>query len=211
MNMDILIATHNKAKLARYKSLLRKTEGLNLVSLEDLGIKQKIEEPFGNAKENAMHKAKEYAKLSDVITLAVDEAVTTDFLPNDEQPGVYVRRFSQDNKELGDKEVISIWNKIIGNYPQGDKKFIWDFSIAYFNPKNGMTGFSMVECVSYVTPRFSEKIDPGYPMSSFLSVCKGGLPYSEVAESEKRQYDDKDFASFVSEFFEWIRSQPGLR
>ncbi len=209
--MDILIATHNKAKLIRYKNLLRNIEGLNLVSLRDLGIKQKIKEPFGSAKENAIHKAKEYAKLSDVVTLAVDEAVTTNFLPDNEQPGVYVRRFSKGNKDVDDKEILNIWNGIIASYPREDKKFIWDFSIAYFNPQNDMMGFSRVECISYVTPRFSEKIDPGYPMSSFLSVRKGGLPYSEVAEAKKREYDDKDFALFVSEFFEWIKSQPDLR
>ena len=46
--MKILIATHNKQKLFRYKRLLSQLSDLELLSLDDLKITEKAEENFSN-------------------------------------------------------------------------------------------------------------------------------------------------------------------
>ena len=202
--MEILIATHNLSKFTRYKKLIESINGVQALSLSDLGITEKVEEIFETNAENALHKAIAYGKMSGKITLAIDEAVLTNFLPDHEQPGVYVRRFSGDKKELSDKEVIEVWKKIFATYPQADKKFIWSFATAFFNPKNSTQGEHSLEQISYVAKNISDKETNGYPMSAILSPNKDGLSYLELDRSERDNIDRKNFKSFLAVFGKWL-------
>ncbi len=207
--MKVLIATHNQSKLKRYKKILEVFEAIELVSLTDLGITQKVEENFTTNTENALHKAKIYGDLSGLITVAADEALMTNFLPDNEQPGVYARRFSKDKSELTDDEVVTVWHEIFKLYPQADKQFIWDFAVAYYNPNNGSSGVQCVEQISYIADYLSTVRHHGYPMSSFLTSTKNGKPYTEMDQSENDATDAKNFADFVSKFGQWLESNQG--
>lgn len=205
--MEILIATHNLAKLARYKKIIQEITGVKIFSLADLGITEKVEEIFATNIENARHKAQIYGKLSGKITLAVDEAVMTNFLPEHEQPGVYVRRFCGNKEELTDREVIETWRKIFRKYPQEDKQFIWSFALAYFDPQKNTRGDFLVEQISYVARVFSqnEKTD-GYPMSAILSPHRNGRAYLDMTSEMQEEIDRKRFQSFLEVFREWLEA-----
>lgn len=205
--MKILIATHNPAKFNRYKTLLQPLDNLEVVSLSDIGITEKIDEPFTNAKDNAIHKAKFYSKKTNLITIAIDEAVHTNFLPNDEQPGVYVRRLKKGNTEFTDQDILSFWEETFRQYPQPNKKFVWDFSIAYYSPQNDQLGFTRVEVESNVIQPFSQKLVPGYPMSSFLGLSGTHKQHSELTEQEKAANDAINFKAFLQDFTVWIKEQ----
>jgi inosine/xanthosine triphosphate pyrophosphatase family protein len=202
--MKILLATHNKSKLERYKRILKPLDFAELVSLADLGIAEKVEENHATNIENALHKARTYGKISGLITIAIDEALLTNFLPDNEQPGVYARRFSKNKKELTDEELIEVWREIFKLYPQKDKKFIWNFAVAFYNPENDSEGFECIEEVSYVAKYFSPIKSNGYPMSTFLSFEQGGIPYIEMNQSKKDEIDAQNFASFVNIFKTWL-------
>jgi inosine/xanthosine triphosphate pyrophosphatase family protein len=204
--MKILLATHNQAKFIRYKKIIETISDLEIVSLLDLGISEKADEIFETNKENALHKAKIYGELSSEITLAIDEAVMTNFLPDNEQPGVYVRRLGNNKKELSDKEVIFAWKEIFTLYPQEDKKFIWNFAMAYFNPKNSAQGFFQVEKISHVARKFSDKNTDGYPMSAILSPFKNGEAYLEIEEAIREADDKEKFKDFLEVFEKWLKS-----
>lgn len=202
--MKVLIATHNQSKLKRYKKILEVFDDLELVSLTDLNITEKVEENFVTNTENALHKARVYGKLSGLITVAADEALMTNFLPDNQQPGVYARRFTKDKSELTDDGVIAIWSEIFKLYPQTDKQFIWSFAVAYYNPANDSEGVDCVEQISYVAKHFSTVKHHGYPMSSFLTSVKNGKPYTELSQSENDATDAKNFANFVISFKRWL-------
>lgn len=202
--MKLLIATHNPAKALRYKQLLFESPSLNVCSLRDEGITSKLDEPHSTSLENAIHKARSYAALSQELTLGIDEAVTTNFLPADEQPGVFVRRVSKDRRELSDQEVLDHWREVFTKYPPGDKKFIWDFSIALCDPRTGKVWSTTVEQRSVVAPFFSKLIDPGYPMSSFLMHEGTTKPYVELSSEERTLLDRKTFVPFIDAFDQWI-------
>lgn len=70
-----------------------------MLSLSDLGITVKIAEPHETAEENARHKVRKYAKLTNLPTLSLDEAAHTNFPPENEQPGVYVRQVADRQTE----------------------------------------------------------------------------------------------------------------
>lgn len=202
--MKILIATHNQAKFERYSQIINAISGLEFFSLSDLGITYKVEENHATNIENATHKARTYGKMSGLITVAVDEALMTNFLPDNEQPGVYARRFAKDKKELSDAELLDVWREIFKIYPQSNKKFIWNFAVAYYNPSNDSCGVECIEEISYVARYFSSIKINGYPMSSFLSFKSGGIPYAEVTQGEKEGKDVKNFANFVNILRAWL-------
>jgi hypothetical protein len=192
------------AKLGRYKRLIEGIAGIRAVSLLNLGITEKVDEIFETNSENAMHKAVAYGKMSGKITLAIDEAVTTNFLPENEQPGVYVRRFGGNKKELTDREVIDVWKKIYAQYPQKNKEFIWNFAAAFFNPENSAKGSCLVRQVSYAVEKFSKRKTTGYPMSAIMSPVKGGKSYLEFDEKELWVIEQENFKGFLEVFGSWI-------
>lgn len=203
--MRILFATHNPAKLQRYKNILNEFTHIELISLKDIGISQKVEEPFPTSKENAIYKAKEYAQLSHLPTLAVDEAVNTNFLPKDEQPGVYVRRYANKETTLTDEEMLHVWKEIFKEYPQKDKQFIWEFSIAFYNVATSQFHYTRAIMLSDVAEVFSKTRQKGYPMSSFLTHKGTNKPYAELSETEKLNADKETLKDFIKEFPRWIK------
>lgn len=205
--MQILIATHNQSKLIRYQKILASVPNIELVSLTDLGISKKVEENHATNTENALEKARIYGELSGLITVAADEALMTNFLPDNEQPGVYARRFSDKKTELTDHEVIDVWEKILKLYPQPDKQFIWNFAVAFYNPATKSEGIECVQQISHVAKHFSDIVPNGYPMSSFMSPDRNGNPYSELNEYEYYKADKKNFAKFIVNFSDWLQTQ----
>lgn len=208
--MKILIATHNKQKLIRYKRLLSGFTGLELFSLDDVGISDSAEENSTDNMENAKHKAQFYGDLSRMVTIAIDEAVMTNFLPENEQPGVYVRRMTADKKELSDAAIVEIWKRTFTRYPQKDKRFIWDFAIAFYNPENGSMDFVRVAQISYVAGKVSDLEADGYPLSRVLSPVPDGLPYTETSQEDNRQHDDINFEPFINKFRKWLTERAGV-
>ena len=204
--MKILIATHNPAKFERYRQLLKDIPGITLVSLTDLRITQKVDEPFSTARENAIHKAKFYASLSHLPTLAIDEATKTNFLPDNEQPGVFVRRFANTDKEMTDEEQLKYWKQIFDKYPEENKEFEWDFSIAYSTPDKHQLYIDQAIMLTSVAKNFSPTLVPGYPMSSFLIHKGTNKPHAELTEEEKLHADREIFQSFIKNFSNWIKS-----
>ncbi len=194
--MKVLLATHNQGKIKRYQALFANLERLELITLADLEITAKVDEPFATAAENSLHKAKYYSQLAGLATIAIDEAVRTNFLPDNEQPGVLVRRFRK-NRELTDEEVLVIWQEILQAYPQTEHQFIWDFSLSYYDPLSKEAKTASAVQINTVATNFSKIINPGYPMSSFLVPVGFNCPYAELNEAEKLLVDQKNLAPFV--------------
>jgi len=201
--MELLIATHNEAKFNRYKNLLADIPGLSMQSLSGANIHQKIEEPYSTSIENAIHKAKEYARLAMKTTLAIDESVRTNFLPNDEQPGVFVRRMNKGH-ELTDQAVLAFWKETFKKYPHKDRRFIWEFGIACCSPSEVLSS-TIVKREDRVSENFSDVVVKGYPMDSFLIQPGLDRPASECAQEEKTAADKKVFSEFVAEFRQWLK------
>lgn len=197
---EILIATHNKGKIKRYKELFSGIANLKLLTLEDLGIDLKVDEPYNTAEENSAYKAREYAKHSNLATIAIDEAVMTNFLPDNVQPGVFVRRLGG-TKELSDLEVLNLWKDVFSQYQASNKKFIWDFSLSYCDPADNYLKTIKAKQLNTVADKFSKIINPGYPMSSFLIPEGFDKPHSELSEKESLTVDMKN----LNVFFEFIK------
>ena len=91
MTTKLLIATTNRGKLKEYREMLA---GLpfEVVSLEDAGITLDVEETGETFEENAILKAKTYAAMSGMLTLADDSGLEVDALGG--EPGVRSARYA---------------------------------------------------------------------------------------------------------------------
>ena len=89
----LLIATRNPGKMREYRQLLRDVP-YQLVSLDDLGIPDEVEETGDTFEENARLKARTYGALGGILTLADDSGLEVDALGG--EPGVFSSRYGGD-------------------------------------------------------------------------------------------------------------------
>ncbi|MCI0859609.1 MAG: RdgB/HAM1 family non-canonical purine NTP pyrophosphatase [Chloroflexi bacterium] len=100
----LLIATRNPGKMREYRGLLRDVP-FQLVSLDDLGIPDEVEETGETFAENARLKAGSYARLSGMLTLSDDSGLEVDALNGD--PGVRSARYGGD-PGFSDQDRVSL-------------------------------------------------------------------------------------------------------
>lgn len=86
----LLVATRNPGKLEEYAQLLRHTP-YQLVSLDEVGIGDAVEETGDTLAANAWLKAEQYAARSGLLTLADDSGLEVDALGR--APGVHSARY----------------------------------------------------------------------------------------------------------------------
>ncbi len=90
--MNILIGTHNKNKLDQFKRIFERLgSNIELLSLDDLGIQEDVEEDSDNLLDNAKKKAEYYGEKSKMLTLADDTGLFVDALNG--EPGVHTKRW----------------------------------------------------------------------------------------------------------------------
>ncbi len=100
--MRLLIATHNRGKLIEYQEML--DDHFELVTLDDVGIRDDVEETGATLAENARLKALAYARPSGLLTLADDSGLEVDALGG--EPGVYSKRYAGENKSDAERNAI---------------------------------------------------------------------------------------------------------
>jgi XTP/dITP diphosphohydrolase len=87
---DLLIATRNPGKAREFAAIFA-DPGLNLRTLDDLGITDEVEETGSSFAENARLKAEGYLRLSNLPTLADDSGLEVAALNG--EPGIYSARY----------------------------------------------------------------------------------------------------------------------
>lgn len=94
----ILVATRSHHKLGELRELLRPARA-TLVSLDDVGIAEEVDETGATFAANAALKARFYARLSGLPTLADDSGLEVDALGGG--PGVRTRRYAGEDATDG--------------------------------------------------------------------------------------------------------------
>ena len=82
----VLFATENESKGGRFKNALLKNN-IEIITINDIDKKQDIIENGKDAIENALIKARAYAKVCDIPVFAMDDNLYIDNLPKEKQPG----------------------------------------------------------------------------------------------------------------------------
>lgn len=174
--MQLLIATTNQGKVREYQQLL---SGLNcvLVSLADIGVVQEVAETGSTYEENALLKAREYASLSGLLTLADDSGLEVDAL--DGRPGVYSARYASDSSTRIRKLLAEMQNIPAG---QRTARFHCVIALAWPDGKSQITSGA---CEGWITAEARGHNGFGFDPVFFVLEC--GVTMAELSDAVKNQ------------------------
>ena len=181
--MKYLLATTNKAKIRRYGTKLIEN-GIDLVTLNDLNIELDVNENGNNPTENAIIKAKAYNQATNMVTIAIDDGLFLNNVPNEIQPGTHVRRVN--GKRLNDKEMIEHYISLVNEYgTNGELTGYFRKGVAIVTGNNTYT-FEHKSNRKF-TNKQSNVIDEGYPLASIQIIESIGKFKSELTKDEEEQ------------------------
>jgi len=185
--MKVLFATKNPAKVKRYAEELIK-RGIEVLTINDIGIDLQIEENGKDAIENAYIKAKAYYDETKLTTIAVDDNLYIEGVPEEKQPGTNVRRVN--GKRLTDDEMIEHYTNLVKEYG-GKLTAKWIYGMVIYNGKTTKE-YRWNKEDFYFVDKPCEKINPGYPLDSISIMPKTNKYFIELTEEEKRDTKTKE-------------------
>lgn len=193
---ELLFATGNIAKVNRFKDKL-KENNINLISLKDIDISLDVTEDGKTAIENALIKARAYSNKLDMPVIAMDDTLYFDNVPEDIQPGLYVRRVK--GKVLTDDEMIEYYSNIAKKYGV-DSKIVarWIYGMALINNGKEYT-YTWSKEDFYITETPSDIINPGYPLNSISINMKLNKYFTDLTTDDKKELynDESDVIDFI--------------
>ena len=197
----VLFATGNQTKAKRFsKGLLEK--GIEVITLKDINKEIEIEENGKNAIENALIKAKAYSKITDMPVFAMDDNLYLENVPEEKQPGMYVRRVN--GKRLSDEEMIEYYINIVKKYGiNGKLTCRWVYGMAVINNGKEHT-YTWNKEDFYMVDTPSNKINPGYPLNTISINKKLNKYFTDITEEDKvlLQENESDVVEFISNSLE---------
>ena len=194
--MKVLFATTNPAKIKRYSEKL-KEKNIEILTIKDLGINLKPEETGKNAIENAYIKAKTYYDATKIITIGMDNNLFIEGLPDEKQPGTYVRRIN--GKELNDDEMIEYYTKLVKEYG-GKLTAKWIYGMVIYNGKE-VKQYSWSKSHFYLIDKPCQKRNPGYPLDSMSIMPECNKYFVDLTEEDrnknKENYREDEVIDFI--------------
>ena len=180
--MKVLFATTNPAKVKKYADELLK-RGIELVTLKDLGIDSRVQETGKNAIENATIKAKSYYSFAKIPTIGMDNSLFIEELPEEKQPGTYVRRVN--GRELNDEEMIEYYTNLVKENG-GRLTAKWVFGMVIYDGKE-LKEYSWNKSHFYFVDKPCEVRNQGYPLDSISILPENNKYFVELTAEEKME------------------------
>lgn len=195
---QILFATGNQSKAKRFsKGLLDK--GIEVLSLNDLGISLNIEEKGKDAIENALIKSRACYKEKHMPVMGMDDTLYMEGVPEDKQPGLYVRRVG--GKTLSDEEMIDYYTDLVKKYGvDGRINCKWVYGLAVINEKGEESTYTWFKDDFYMVDTRSNKINIGYPLNSISKYKKIDKYFTDVTDADMDliKVNEDDVVDFIS-------------
>ena len=194
--MKILFATGNETKAKRFsKGLLE--NGIEVITLKDIDKDIEIEENGKDAIENALIKARAYSNIVDIPVFAMDDNLFLENVPDDKQPGMYVRRVN--GKRLNDEEMLNHYIGLVKEFgTNGRLTCRWVYGMAVINNGKEYT-YTWSKEDFYMVENLSNKIQPGYPLNSISVNKRLNKYFTDMTEEDKLlvQEDESDVVDFI--------------
>jgi XTP/dITP diphosphohydrolase len=174
--MRLLIATTNNGKVREYQHLL---SGLacELVGLSEVGLTQEAAETGLTYEENALLKAREYAALSSLLTLADDSGLEVDALSG--RPGVHSARYAPDNPTRI-RQLLAEMQEV----PVNRRSARFQCVIALARP-DGRTEITSGMCEGWITTE--ARGNNGFGFDPIFYVPERGMTMAELPDDVKNQ------------------------
>jgi inosine/xanthosine triphosphate pyrophosphatase family protein len=193
----ILFATENESKSKRFKEGLLENN-IEIITINDIEQKINVEENGKDAIENAIIKARAYSSITDLPVLAMDDNLYIDDIPDDKQPGMFVRRVN--GKRLNDEEMIDYYSNLARVYGNNGKLTCrWVYGIALIC--NGVEKtYTWSKEDFYIVDKPSDKMNPGYPLNTISINKKLNKYFTDITDDDKKSIkeDESDVIKFIS-------------
>ena len=194
----VLFATGNPSKAKRFsKGLL--DQGIEVITLKDIEKDIEINEDGKNAIENAIIKAKAYAEVVDMPVFAMDDNLYLENVPEEKQPGVFVRRVN--GKRLTDEEMLQHYTGLVKEYgKEGKLDCKWVYGMAVINEKKEISTYTWEKGGFYFVEKISDKIRAGYPLDSISINKKLNKYFTDITPEDKKMLseDESDVVEFIA-------------
>jgi len=177
----LLVATTNKGKLKEISNFLKDLP-LETVSLNDIGIKDDVEETGKTYKENSQFKALFYAKKSNLPAVSDDGGLEIQAFNG--APGLKSRRWL--GKDSTEEDIINHMVKVAKNLPDKNRKAKFKTVISLATP-SGKVWSVAGEIEGIIAEKPYLKLLKGYPYRSFFYLPKLKKYYHEKELTEKEQ------------------------
>lgn len=201
MGKQILFATTNLSKKNRFQSYFSGL-GLNVVSFADLGIKVEVPEDGSTPEENALKKAMAGHLATRIPTFGVDYWFRIEGLPDDKQPGPFVRRiFIGENgqrRDADDAELLEYYRNIVSKLG-GEVKGTWTSAIALVISEDKYFTKMFTTDTLLVDKKCSANT-PGEPMNSIQIEPITGKYLAELTKDEwlsRQNNQEKGYLEFM--------------
>ena len=192
----VLFATGNESKAKRFKKGLLENN-IEIITINDIEKNIDIEENGKDAIENALIKARAYANVYDLPVFAMDDNLYIDDIPEDKQPGMYVRRVN--GKRLNDNEMIEYYSNLAHEYGKNGKLTCrWVYGIAVIKDGKEST-YTWSKEDFYIVDKPSNKINLGYPLNTISINKKLNKYFTDMTEEDKMvaQEGENDVVEFL--------------
>ena len=197
---QILFATSNESKSKRFsKGLLKKK--IEVLNLRDLNIKLEDKEDGKTAIENALIKAREGYKKSGMTTIGMDDTLYLENIPEEKQPGLFVRRVN--GKTLTDEEMIEHYINLVKQYGNNGRiNCKWIYGLAIVNEKGEENTYTWSKDNFYMVDTKSNIINPGYPLNSISKYKIIDKYFTEITDEDKEKIkvNEDDVVEFISKY-----------
>lgn len=177
--MRLLIASHNRGKLIEYQEMFAALS-FDLVTLDDIGIRDDVAETGATLAENARLKAIAYARQSGLLTLADDSGLEVDALGG--APGVQSKRYAGANKSDADR--IAFLLDKLRDVPAGKRAARFRCAIAIATP-DGKLWETDGACEGEIA--FDLRGTNGFGYDPIFHVAARGVRMAELATAEKNR------------------------
>ncbi len=178
----VLIATHNKAKLKELYmgvSPLR-DQGIAVVSLDDLAVHEDPEETGTTFRENSILKARFYANLTGLPTIADDGGLLIETLNN--EPGVKSKRWM--GRDATDEELIAYALHRLEDLPDDKRTAYLETTLCLFDPQSNRTFCESERIRGRIAHAPSGNPTEGYPYRALFIVEEFNKYYDELTADE---------------------------
>ena len=182
--MRLLVATTNPGKVREYQQLL---SGLacELVGLSELEITQEVAETGSTYEENALLKAREYAVLSGLLTLADDSGLEVDALGG--RPGVHSARYAPDSPARIQRLLAELQNVPVD---QRSARFQCVIALAW---PDGRTKTTSGSCEGWIAAE--ARGANGFGFDPVFHIPERGMTMAELPEDVKNQISHRAHAA----------------
>ena len=176
--MKLLIASHNQNKISEIKDIFSDL-AIEILSLEDIGFRKKVEETGKSYEENAILKAEYMGRKAKMLTLAEDSGLEVDFLEG--RPGIYSARY----EEGDDRNRIDKLLKELQGIPKEKRKAKFIAFAAVYDPVKNKTKTFQGESEGYICKKPFGTSGFGYDPVFFNNDL--GKTNAKVSKEEKNR------------------------